>query len=213
MSAVDAVSLLSRVASGYATMSSYSDDGIVLQTSEGSNETHKTEFVTIFRRPSMFRFKFSSPHPYPPLSHVITSHICGSDGSKAYVWTKAYDRPSKTEVKETLSMAVASVTGISGGSAHTIGALLIPEIGGFRFQDLERPSAIREEMFEGALCVVIQAHHPRGSVVSAWIDHETLTLRKVSRNSGVFVSNEIRRNVRVGETIPDSEFALPNSET
>ena len=108
-------------------------------------------------------------------------------------------------------MAVAGATGISAGSAHTIGALLIPEVGGFRFHDLEEISLVREDLFEGARCIVVGGTHPRSGEVLLWIEPDNFWLRKYSR-SGKFPSEEIRRNIHVNDIVSEAEFERSKSE-
>jgi hypothetical protein len=48
------------------------------------------------------------------------------------------------ELEESLKLAVAGATGISGGSAHTIARLLLPEIGGFSLSKLADVNLERE---------------------------------------------------------------------
>src|SRR5258708_13272510 len=87
---------------------------------------------------------------------MVIAHVCGCDSKGAYSLMSAYGELPHIKDETTLAMAVAGATGISAGSAHTIGALLIPEVGGFQLQDLENLSVVREEAVEGVRCIVIQ---------------------------------------------------------
>ncbi|QJR16205.1 hypothetical protein [Usitatibacter palustris] len=206
-----ASSLLARVIEKYRLLASYQDTGVVLQPLSPSDAPIETKFTTRFRRPHFFRFAFSSPHPFPPLAHLITSHCCGLDDAGAYAWMKIYEEPATLKPVKNISIAVASATGISGGSAHTIGALLMPEVGGLGLDQLKGISFLGEERFEAANCLVI-AGSGWGAEVSLWIDRESLMIRKVRTKIGAHPpADEIRRNIQIDESIPDREFERPSS--
>ena len=119
---MDANRLLASVADAYVSLSSYSDEGVVnttLRMPEASFQ-HTIKFFTAYVKPNLFRFKFENPHPYPPLAHVITTHICGFDGTSAYLRTQLHDQPAEVRIETQFDMAVAGATGISGGSVRTI---------------------------------------------------------------------------------------------
>ena len=213
MSNVDAVQLFRDALSMYRQASSYQDEGVVSVVSPELDGGGKVTFETLFVRPSLFRFKFASPHPYPPLAHIVTTTICGLDRAGAYLWSKNYDEPARLEVCENLSMAVAGATGISSGSAHNIGQLLFGEIGGARFVDLEQLSSGSDETVEGMRCKSV---HGRVSGVDAavtlFIDPATLTIPRIDTRFGPFSSQEIRRSIRINEAIDSSMLARPNGE-
>ena len=207
---MDANRLLVNVASAYAQMSSYRDDGVVIQklpTAQGS-VPYVTQFSTVYLKPNLFRFKFASPHPYPPLAHVISTHICGFDGATVYLWTQHHDKPAKVQLEARFGMAVAGATGISGRSVNTIASLLFPELVGVRITDLKQAMMDDDEDFEGTRCHVVRAQNPGGYEETIWVDHTTLTIRKAARGSQ-FPSEEIRRNIRVNEPIEAQIFVRP----
>ncbi len=118
---IDAKDLLCQVVARYKAMSSYSDTGHVTTKMFRTNVVHRRSFSTLYQKPSLFRFAFSSPHPHPPLAHIITEHVAGFDGNEGYLLTK---KPGDTLAKKSirsLSSAMAGANGISSGSAHTIG--------------------------------------------------------------------------------------------
>ena len=213
MSNLDAPELLRGALSLYQQMSSYQDDGIVEVTSPKLERRDKVTFETLFVRPSLFRFKFASPHPYPPLAHIITTTICGLDGLGAYMWSKNYDAPARIEDCENISMAVAGATGISSGSAHNIGQLLFAEVSGTRFADLEQLSLQSDETVEGVLCRSLHGSVPGvDAEVTLFIDSKTLIIPRIDTRFAQFSSQEVRRNIRINETIDSSRLARPNGE-
>lgn len=209
---MDANRLLANVASTYASMSSYSDDGVVALpiVTLGLSSAAKTQFSTAIVTPRLFRFKFESPHPYPPLSHIITHSVCGLHGSVAYNWTQFHGEASELTIATSLRMAVAGATGVSMGSVGTIAELMLPELGAGWNHGPKNVSLGADEDVEGTRCHVLRLQLPITHARTYWIDHTTLTIRKVT-NSGLFSSEEIRRNIRVNEPIDVRIFEPPKT--
>jgi hypothetical protein len=65
-------SILEKVVAHYAAMRSYSDLGEVRRHISSEVGELSTIFSTSFRRPSLFRFEFATPHPDPALRHIVT---------------------------------------------------------------------------------------------------------------------------------------------
>src|SRR5258708_39545491 len=125
-----AKALLEEVAARYASMTSYSDCGAVHTQLVDNDRMFTTIFSTLYKKPSLYRFEFERPHPYPPLQNIITRNAVVFDGSTAYTWKQTGTDDPQTEFAESFSLAIAAATGVSSGSAHRIGRLLIPAIGG-----------------------------------------------------------------------------------
>jgi hypothetical protein len=213
MLSVDAPELLRSALSMYRQISSYQDDGVVVVTSPELDGGASLTFETLFVRPSLFRFKFVSPHPYPPLAHIITTTICGLDERGAYMWSKHYDAPAKIEDSESISMSVAGATGISSGSAHNIGQLLFAEVGGAGFAELDELSQRDEETVEGVRCRSVQGSiRGADADVILFIDPETLVIPRIDTRFAQFSSQEIRRNIRINETIDSARMLRPDGE-
>jgi hypothetical protein len=213
MSNFNAPELLRAALSMYQKISSYQDDGDVVVASPNLESRDRVTFETHFVRPSQFRFKFASPHPYPPLAHIITTTICGLDELGAYMWSKNYDAPATFEDCENISMAVAGATGISSGSAHNIGQLLFAQIGGARFADLDNLSSRNDETVEGVRCKSLHGSVSGADAdVTFFIDPKTLIIPRIDTRFAQFSSKEMRRNIRINETIDSSRMARPNGE-
>ena len=210
---MDANRLLAQVVSAYASMSSYADEGVVLQpiVIPELSTVVKSQFSTAILKPDLFRFKFSRPHPYPPLSHIVTTSVYGFDGTVAYSWVKFPGKASELRIERNLQMVVAAATGVSTRSVRTIAELMFPAIGGSLISALKSAVVAEDEDFEGARCHVIRGQDPVGNDVAYWIDHTTLTLRKTVRG-GPYPSEEIRRNIQVNEPIDVRIFESPKSE-
>jgi hypothetical protein len=151
-----ALDVLRAMSSRYAAMRSYQDRGIVLTKSPDHADTNETIFATAFRRPDRFRFEWTTHHPYPPLRHLRTRHVIWNDCQGTFYFNDL--RPA-VEPQASLRLAIAGATGVSRGSAHTVPALLIPEVGGFTLPQLQRLTLAHDQC-EGTRCYRITGHHP-----------------------------------------------------
>ena len=208
----DAQEFLARVVERYAGMSSYADTGVVRQWFGRDDPPLETRFSTLFKKPSRFRFEFRSPHPFPPLRHIVCTHVVGSDGGTAYSLTKQYEETASLGVEESLSMAIAGATGISAGSAHSIGRLLVPEVTGFSLLDLFDAVFEGETEVDGTLCWTIRAKRQKGSEMVLGIEKGTLLLRRCAETLGKVPSEELRENIRLNGPLDDQLFAVPKNE-
>jgi hypothetical protein len=121
--ASDAPDLLRRLARRYRECHTYADRGVVTLTIElpGSRQVIRRPFATAFIRPDQFRFEFRETGG----SGADQRYIVWQSG--ATVRTYRSLGPQLTEGPD-LGMALASATGVSGGSAVTIPTLLLPEV-------------------------------------------------------------------------------------
>ncbi len=197
---------LSAIATRYQMLDSYIDEGFVRPF--GSTGPNNCWFETQFSRPSLFRFQFTTPHPYPPLRHLVTKTVIGSDGTTPYSSTEHPGSAPKIEIEESLELAVAGATGISKGTAHTIGNLLLECVGGFSLSMLKRPRFRRSREFAGEHCGRITGIHPRGGRVTVWFSTHDLLLRKIVRHP--FKREEVRKNIRIGQPPDQAAFRVPN---
>lgn len=197
---------LSAIVKRYRTLDSYVDDGFVRPL--GSNGTNTCFFKTHFIRPGLFRFQFTRPHPYPPLRHRLTETIIGSDGVTPYFCIKYPDSALKTDIEESLELAVAGATGISQGTAHTIGNLLLECVGGFSLSMLEHPRFRLSREFAGEHCSRITGMHPVGGRVTLWFGASDLLLRKIVWYRSQ--CEEIRQNIRIDQTPDRAIFGMPH---
>jgi hypothetical protein len=194
--------VLDKMIQAYAVMRSYSDSGVVIM--HINDKVNDVSFETLFARPSFFRFAWSSRFQLSPRPNLITTDVIWSDGTDVF---KRYDlgdkRPAKTEKAESLSMAVAEATGVSLGSAQTVAALLLPDMG-FSLGDLRSPRLLGIEDVEGT-----DAHHIIGATctgeIEVWIGRDDHLIRKTRMPD--LDSEEIRRDIRINAEIPLAEFA------
>jgi hypothetical protein len=203
--------LLEQAASSYASMISYSDVGCVVQHLQPDDPVLRTDFSTLCSRPNLFRFEFSRPHPYPPLRHLVTRHVVGSDGFGAYALRQEYEMPPVFQARRDLSQAVSGVAGISSGSAHHIARLLLG-VDGLSILDLTDARIIDDEEIDGAICHRISALLPRGGERKLSFERTSLLLRRIETRSGRLSSDELHRAIRVNPQLDDALFDIESPD-
>src|SRR5664279_5661445 len=115
---MDGAELLQRVRETYAGFETYSDVGTV--ESPGLPGPGM-EFQTQFKRPLNFRFHWLSWHPkFGKDRPAKKSTVC----SNGKIFRGDYS--SEISSCDSFSMMIASATGVSRGSVHTIMSLLMP---------------------------------------------------------------------------------------
>lgn len=188
---LDGVQIVQKMAQQYAYAGSYSDVGVVRGT-----ETD-ISFKTYFERPNKIRFEWETGPRFKGWQ------IVWSDGTDIFTyWDKGY-----FEKEESLSLALAGATGVSRRAAHTVPVLLSEEVGGFKLTDMSNITLLREEPFEGEDCFVVRGFHPFGLPIELWIAKSDFLLRKSrDQNRDKTFREEIRRSVKINETLPENIF-------
>ena len=200
---------LQAVYDHYRSLESYCDSGI--SRSLGRKHPRLCSFNTKFRRPSLFRFAFERSHPNARRRHLLTTCVVGHDGTAPYFYAKHYSAPAEVERPESLDMALAGATGISSGTAHTIGALLFKEVSGFNLLDLRRIRFRPHKVVLGVPCVCVSGIHPRGGRYTAWFGAGDMLLRRLFRSN--FNSEKLRYNPSGACAIDPEVFHAPSVET
>ena len=200
---------IAAVAAKYRALTTYADVGVVRPI--GAYEPLSCWFETQFARPQQqFRFQFIRPHPYRRLRHRLTKYIAGSDGSVSYFYMEERGSRPTVESEESLEMAVAGATGISQGTAHTIGELLLECVGGFSYSMLNRLRFRSHRTFDGVLCHRVAGRHPRGGRVVIWVGASDLLVRKVVKHR--FGHEEVRFDIRADVPVASEVFRVPSPE-
>jgi outer membrane lipoprotein-sorting protein len=161
--------ILQRVAKTYARCTSYRDTGTVATiVSGGANVTQQQSFSTAFVRPDRFRFEYSNA------SGPKEGCVVWRKGKKVRSWWSF----TSGQTYNSLGMAVAGATGVSGGSAHTIPSLLMKsEIGGRLVTDLKNAKHVGDEMIGGSDCFRVDGTYVLGPM-SLWVDKKLFVIRK-----------------------------------
>jgi hypothetical protein len=117
--------ILAAVEAVYARCHTYADTGCVrevfLHLDGRTNFVSTTPFETAFVRPDRFRFEFSTHHPNRT---EFRRYVIAADGAGVRTW---WDICPGVKRPESLALDVAGATGVSGSSAHTVPALLMPD--------------------------------------------------------------------------------------
>jgi hypothetical protein len=207
----DARALLESVAQRYASISSYEDTGSVTRY-DGSEAPYRIDFTNAYKSPSLFRFAFAAPHPYPPLHDIVTRYVLGFDGSAAYFRMTPQGQPERLEAAQSVNLAIAKGTGISSGAAHTISRLLLPDVGGLSILELVDVQASEDATIADVQCLSVTAQHPRGAGEwKLWIEKDTLLIRRMTvrhdPNSASF-AEEVHEHIRIDGPIDDRQFSV-----
>lgn len=165
--------ILQHLARRYRQCSSYEDAGSVATTYSGPGVrfVRLRRFTTAFVRPDRFRFEFQDVEGPGPQSRYVIWMASG----RTHLWSEP---PGRQQEEDSLGLAIAAATGVSGGAAHTVSALLLPEvIDGWRVSELLEPrfdpSAIP---VPGCLCIMGEGWAGR---VRAHIDSTSFALRRL----------------------------------
>jgi hypothetical protein len=197
--------ILAALSETYSTCASYMDTGEVV--SLGAYPTTRP-FRTAFVRPDWFRFEFRDRFDEADPWH---SYVVWANESDVRV---RWDIRPQVEQAESLRLALAGATGVSGGAAHTIPSLLMPDLfGPHPLTRLADVTSLPDEMLAGVACyrLVGRAVYPQldpgeaerrcteaqrlYGVSLGHCEHEPLTLW-IDR--GTFLIRRIEESVRSG---------------
>jgi hypothetical protein len=202
-----AKALLERVAARYASISSYSDRGAVHTQFTNNGPVVTTNFSTFYKRPSLYRFEFERPNQYLPLQS-ITKNTVVFDGTTASAWKQTGSDTPQPELAESFSLAIAAATGASG-SAHHIGRLLIPAMGGLSILDLGDLRQGMDTVVDGTPYYSVAARYPKSTTpdMEFIIEKDTMLIRRISTTARIFSATELRHSIHVNEPIGDFMFS------
>jgi hypothetical protein len=203
---MDAQAVIEEMVQRYVAFESYSDSGQVTFTHP--NFVTETPFSTHYSAPSLFRFDFQVPHPHPPLSHVVTRHAVGFDGTKAYAITERFKGRVETESCGSTGLAIAGAAAISCGAALTIGRLLFTDTGAVPLLKQIDAQFDDDTVLDGIDCHSIAVRYPNHqSQYEFQIEKGSFLLRKLLSKHVTSSFEESRMNIRVNEPIEGELFA------
>jgi outer membrane lipoprotein-sorting protein len=204
--------VLDRMAKAYAGCKSYRDSGVVRTVfiQGAGNRTVEKPFTTAFVRPDRFRFEYQETQ-----GGQARRYIVWRKGTEAQTW---WDIKPGVEKARSLDLALGGATGVSGGSAHTAPALLLPnEVSGWRLTKLRDPKRIEDARLDKADCFRIQGRDFGDSPTTVWIDKKTFLVRRIDsqKKFDKFRAEETTTyDPVVNEEVPDRalEFNLPKNK-
>lgn len=168
--------ILRATADTYAHARSYTDHGQQTTTFHGKPSFVATKtFQTAFERDGRFRFEYREE------GDPARAFVVWSDGSHAQIsW---YVKPGILDAKN-LSFALAAATGVSGGTAHNIPALLMPAVGGRLVTSIDHPVREADETIDGQPCFRISGSAHQASF-TLWIDVRSHMVRQIRERSQI----------------------------
>jgi hypothetical protein len=226
--------ILAGMVAVYAGCQSYCDTGVVrtrflVQPDLPEFESDQP-FRTAFVRPDRFRFEFSRTHPGQTAPHRYIVHAAGD---VVQTW---WDVQPGVERHPSLGLALAGATGVSGGAAHTVPALLLPDtVGGQRLTGLGELARLDDGDLGGVGCYRVQGRPPAPAgpraedarrvfremtgmdpptefaPVVLWIDRGTQLLRKVEGRQRLPFGESVQvatYQPAVNAPVPDGELAF-----
>lgn len=206
--ALKAQGVLDRMAKAYAGCSSYRDRGSVKTVfiEATGNRTVEKPFKTAFVRPDRFRFEFAEKQ-----GGRENQYIVWQNGKEVQTW---WDIKPGVEQPESLGLALAGATGVSGSSAHTVPVLLLPkDVGGRRLTDLTDAKRVDDAQFDKVDCFRIDGTFA-GNPMALWIDKKTFLVRRIDSKTKFDTFSTERTTTYdpiIDEEVPGKalEFDLP----
>ena len=168
--------MLERMAKAYAGCKSYHDSGVVktLFVQAAGNRTVEKPFSTAFVRPDRFRFEYKERRGEG--EDEVDRYIVWRKGDEVRTW---WDIKPGVQKPQSLGLALAGATGVSGGSAHTVPAmLLLNEIGGRLLTDMIEAKRIEDARLDKVDCFHLEGKYA-GSPMTLWIDQKSFLVRRI----------------------------------
>lgn len=184
---LDAATIMDLVARTYSSNNAYRDTGtVVTETSilgipiEPLSDTIR--FSTAFVRPDRFRFEYEYRFRE---SDDWDKYIVHADptGVRTY-----WDVRPGIRREASLGFALAGATGVSGGAAHTVPVLLLPDIvGGWRLTEMENLLRLRDGVIDGREYLRVRGENRRGRTIFVWIDPQTYLIRRIQTGLTIYL--------------------------
>jgi hypothetical protein len=147
--------ILARAAAAYSSCKSYRDSGVVkvVFLENGGRRIQEKPFKTAFVRPDRFRFEYAETDFVGATRRYIVWRL----GNQVQTW---WDIQPGVKEQQSLSSALAGATGVSGGSAHALPALLLPlEVGGRRLTEMTDVKRLADAEVGGVGCLCVEGKY------------------------------------------------------
>ena len=170
---------LSKVKVKYSNLKNYRDTGVA---GSASGEDHRVTFNTDFNRHSYYKVQYTihSEKIDECLNHLIYSdfNTLKLEGD----WEK-FQKIIDTNTPNSLPDIIACTTGISWGATHSISALLMDNVGGFRITDIKEPE------FVGDIDTVttITGNHPWVENCQITVVFDDMLIQSIERQSEKYI--------------------------
>ena len=166
--------LISRMAQVYRTCASYRDTGVVriVYFEKFGKRTEERPFKTAFVRPGAFRFEYTET----TFVGGKRRYIVWQGGREVKTW---WDVKPGVGTPSSLDMALGGATGVSGGSAHTVPRLLLPEaVSGRSLGDMKDVKRLGDAPCGEGTCARLSGIYA-DSRRTVWVDLKSLLIRRV----------------------------------
>jgi len=176
---LSAEAILERVTQTYASCKTYQDEGSVRTVflRDGRKRTQLRPFSTAFVRASQFRYEFRSTFN----GIEWDRYLIARDGAATQVW---WDVQPGVTTADSLASALAGATGVSGGSAWTIPALVMPdEMGSSSLAHLVDLQRLQDAQLDGIDCFRIQGAKRLDTAVQE--EHRQAVLKQTGQDMGI----------------------------
>lgn len=171
--------ILDRMEKTYSSCKSYRDSGVVktVYITAKEKRTEERPFTTAFVRPDRFRFEYRRGIEGPRGGE--SRYIVWRNGPEVETW---WDFRPGFAKPESLNMGLAGATGVSGGSAHRIPALLLSEVEGRRLTEIKDARRIDDATFDNVDCFRIEGKF-LDDPMTLWIDKASFLVRKIDEQN------------------------------
>ena len=161
--------ILDRMAKAYADCKSYRDSGVVTTVfvKNTAKRTVEKPFTTAFVRPDLFRFEYKDKN---------RRYLISANGQNVQTW---WDVKPGIQKPESLLLALGGATGVSGGSAARIPAMLMPgKLKGWGGVHISDAKQIKDGKLENVDCLRLEGKYA-GNPITLWIDKKSYLVRRI----------------------------------
>lgn len=172
--------VLDQMSSVYANCKTYQDSGVVrvLLVRESGNHATERPFTTAFVRNDRFRYEFKD---LVGSSDQYYRYLIWSDGKEVRSW---WDVKPGGEKPSSLNSALHGADGVSGGSARTIPAFLLPRQVWPNLGDTIITVHLEDAKLDGIDCFRITGKYA-GNPMTVWIEKQTYLIRRIDQRMKV----------------------------
>lgn len=157
----------------YAALKTYLDSGKVISEFYNNEVPGKSsiKFRTAYSELLGFNFEYYDPNKSNSLYTINKS------GNVVKSW---WGIRNKIETPASLSMAIATATGVSSSTSNMVPRLLLPaELGQRNIYMNVKGAVSRTEAIDGHICYVIEGNKSEGEIIKLWISKSDFLIRKI----------------------------------
>lgn len=180
----------------YSVLSSYSDSGVVETaiSMAGQKQVLKKPFAITFKKPDQIKIEWTSTFGGMKDPHVLWSNTNGT-----FTFNQLLNQVRK---EPSLSQAIASWTGVSGGSVRNVPCMLVSVMKDPQFADLADLKYDQKESIGDTACHKISGKR-RGQPIILWIGEKDFLLRKLTVSTQFGDIVEVHENIKPNAEIQD----------